>query len=121
MTLLARRLSASAMPAVFVLAAAAALWALGTPRTSAALFTLVATLLLAAATWALADLERFVLVGVLCAMTMPHVLLAPGGARVAAADVLLVLAFAAELVRRLLGAAPGLRLAYNRLLAPALL
>ena len=121
MTLLARRVSASAMPAGFVLAAAAALWALGTPRTSAALFTLVATLLLAAATWALADLERFVLVGVLCAMTLPHVLLAPGGARVAAADVLLVLAFAAWLARRALGKAPGLQLADNRLLAPALL
>lgn len=76
---------------------------------------------LAVAIWALIDLQRFVLFAVLLAMNMPTALATPGGAQVAAADLLLLVALFVWLVSGSVGNAPRPWLTGNRLLAPALL
>ena len=71
--------------------------------------------------WAVVDLQRFVLFAVLGAMILPVALARPGGAQVALADVLLLVALGAWLVT---GSARGVAapwLSGNRLLAPAML
>ena len=92
-------LAARVLPAALAAAFAAAVVALRVPGPEAAAATLVLAAAVAAVVWALADLERFLLIGVLGAMTFPQALVSPAGALVAAADILLVVALAAWLPR----------------------
>lgn len=56
--------------------------------------------------WSIVDLERFVLVAVLASVLIPASLGKPGGANVAAVDVLLLIALASWLINNALGNAP---------------
>jgi len=82
---------------------------------------LVAVALTAAAAWALADLEGFVLLPLLTAMIFPQPLVKPGGALVAAADVLLLVALGAWLCRYAAGSDERPLLGGNPVLLPSLL
>lgn len=117
----ALRIPLAAAPGLAVLAIGAALVSVQASAEASAAAVAVASLGVAAAVWALVDLERFVLLPVLGAMVLPYALLQPGGAQVAAADVLLMMALGAWLVRGSLGAAPAVWTAGNRMLAPALI
>lgn len=108
-------------PGLLVVVLGAAIAVSGVPPVLGAAAVAAALLLAAAFIWALVDLERFVLIAVFGLQIYPLALIHPGGARVAIADILLVLALGAWLVRAAVGAAPRPFLAGNRLLAPALL
>jgi O-antigen ligase len=69
--------------------------------------------------WAVRNAERFFLFGVLGAMILaPIVLASPGGARVSAADVLLLVGLAGWLIGAAVGALPAPWVIANPLLAP---
>lgn len=76
-------------------------------------------LLAAVVLWAVTDLQRFLVVAVMGAMILPATIVAPAGAQVALADVLLIVALAAWLIRNALRAAPDPWLGGNWML-PAL-
>ena len=115
------RIPANLAPAVLALAFCAALAALRVPPEVGAVVVVIAAVLAAAAVWALVDLPRFVLVAVLGLMILPATLLRPGGAQVSAADLLLLLALGAWLVRSSTGAAQAPWITGNRLFVPGLL
>lgn len=112
------RLAPRALPAAVGAAALAEIWVVRAPGRTTALALLALSVVGISALWALADLERFVLVPFLAAMTFPATLVAPAGAQVAFADVLLLVALGAWLVRASVGAAPAPFLHGNRLLVP---
>ncbi|MBW3609218.1 MAG: O-antigen ligase family protein, partial [Actinobacteria bacterium] len=115
------RIPFSVAPAALVLAGTATLALLSVPPQQGAAAAAVATVLVAAAVWALVDLQRFVLIAVLGAMVLPTALVQPAGAQVAAADVLLVLALGAWLVRCAAQAAPAPWTRGNRMFGPSVL
>lgn len=115
------RIPLAVAPGLALLALAAAVSSLQLSAGASAATVAMGSLAVAVAVWALVDLERFVLVAVLATMVLPYALLQPGGAQVAAADLLLVVALGAWLVRASAGAAPAIWTAGNRMLAPGLL
>lgn len=104
------RLGGTLGPVTATLAAAAAYALLRPASEETVVPALAAAAALGAVVWALADLERFVLVPLLSAMIAPAALLEAGGALVAAADLLLLVALGAWLARAALGNAPAVRL-----------
>lgn len=109
------------LPGLLSLALAASFYALRGHQTTAPTLVLAAVVLTAAAAWALADLEGFVLLPLLVAMIFPQPLAQPGGALVAAADVLLLVALVAWLCRYAAGSNERPLLGGNPVLVPSLL
>lgn len=118
--ILARRIE-PVLPAALALALAGAFWSLRLSEGESAVAALALAAALGAGAWALLDLEGFVLVPLLGAMIFPQALVHPGGALVAGADLLLVVALSAWLVRVALHRGPSLRLRGNPVLLPSLL
>lgn len=71
--------------------------------------------------WALLDLQRFLLFAVLPAMIYPVPLATPGGAQIAIADALMLVALGAWLIENSVRQRPAPFVAGNRFLVPALL
>src|SRR3954469_657546 len=88
---------------------------------SAAFWIAALPALIALGLWAVLDLQRFLLLVVLCAVVYPTTLISPGGTQVALVDLLLLAAIAAWLVSNTVGTTPDPWLTGNRLLAPTLL
>ena len=109
------------LPAILSLGLAASFYALRGQQTTAPTVVLATVGLTAAAAWALADLEGFVLLPLLAAMIFPQPLVRPGGALVAAADVLLLVALVAWLCRYAAGSNERPLLGGNPVLVPSLL
>ena len=109
------------LPGFLSLALAASFYALRGQQTTAPTVVLVAVALTAAAAWALVDLEGFVLLPLLAAMIFPQPLVRPGGALVAAADVLLFVALVAWLCRYAAGSNERPLLGANPVFVPSLL
>ena len=108
------------LPAAVALTASASLWALRAPPEDSLLLWVAVVAAFGAVVWALADLEQFVLVGLLAAMIFPQALLSPGGALVAAADLLLLVALGAWLARAALRNAQPLWITGNPFVVPGL-
>mgnify|MGYP000279976934 CR=1 FL=1 len=108
------------LPAAVALTASASLWALRAPPEDSVLLWVAVVAAFGAVVWALADLEQFVLVGLLAAMIFPQALLSPGGALVAAADLLLLVALGAWLARAALRGAQPLWITGNPFVVPGL-
>jgi O-antigen ligase len=71
--------------------------------------------------WALLNLQRFLCVAVLATMIYPNALITPGGAQVALADILLVIAIGAWIVGNAVRTEPGPWIEGNRMVIPLLL
>jgi len=103
-----------------VLAAAGVFWVQRSPVDPSPLLVLAVAGLLGAVVWAVVNLQHFILVAVLGAMAFPHPLVSSGGALVAAADLLLLLALGAWLVRAATAQGPSVFIRGNSLVAPCL-
>ncbi len=87
----------------------------------AVLVLIGAPLIVAGLLWALLDVERFALYILLAACCYPATLVQPGGAHVAAVDVLLLVALVLWLVNSAVGRAPAAFIKRNRLLFAGML